>query len=118
MSVMASLTSRTSSTVHPSRSASSSSVGSRRSCAESSLKVRVALLDQILEGKVHLHVLLGHRDHEAEVALYQLLTGSLVSGTRSPGERYLPRSGQQLSPPDPRQVAGEELWSLRFPPYR
>src|SRR5215203_4791148 len=46
----------------------------------------VSLLDQILEGKTHPPVFLGHRDHQPEVALYQLFAGSLVSGTCSPGE--------------------------------
>src|SRR5215210_7908120 len=78
----------------------------------------VALLDQILEGKAHPPVFLGHRDNQPEVVLYQLLAGTVVSGTCLPGEGYLLLGTQQPVTPDPGHVAGEELWSLRFLPLR
>src|SRR5215211_3083088 len=81
-------------------------------------QAQVALLNQILEGKAHPPVLLGHRDNQPEVALYQLFAGTLISGTCLPGEGYLLLGTQQPATPDPGQVAGEGLWSLRFLPLR
>jgi hypothetical protein len=42
------------------------------------------ILNQVLKGKAHPPVLLGHRDHQPQVALYQLFAGSLVSGASVP----------------------------------
>src|SRR5215210_2198616 len=77
-----------------------------------------SLLAEVLEWKTHPPVLLGHRDNQPEVVLYQLLAGSLVSGTRPPGEGSLLLGTQQPSPLDPRHVGGEEIWSLRLLPFR
>jgi hypothetical protein len=76
------------------------------------------LLDQILEGKTHPPVFLGHGDHQPEVALYELFAGSLVSGACSPGEVYLLLGAQEPTSSDRRQVADEELWSFRCLPLR
>src|SRR5829696_8695754 len=64
----------------------------------------VAFLNQILKRKPHPPVFLGHRHNQPEVALYQLFAGSLVSGTRRPGEGYLLLGAQEPAPPDSRQV--------------
>ena len=55
----------------------------------------VALPDQIGQGQAAVLVLLGHRDHEPQVALGQLLHGLLVAGADLTGERNLLRRGQQ-----------------------
>src|SRR5215204_5702158 len=73
----------------------------------------VALLDEVLEGKTVSTILLGYRDDQPEVLLYQLSAGSLVSGTRAPGEGYLLPVSQEPAPPDHRHVACDELWSFR-----
>src|SRR5215204_4972132 len=43
-------------------------------------KPYVALLDEVLEGKAHPAVLLGHRDHEPQVLLYELMSGLPITG--------------------------------------
>ena len=69
----------------------------------------VALLDEILEGKAHSPVVLGHRDDQPQVALYQLFAGFLVSSSCPPGEGDLLLVGKEPAPPNLRQVACEEL---------
>src|SRR5215207_3825889 len=76
----------------------------------------VALLDQVLEGEPHPPVPLGHRDHQSEVALYQLSARSLVSGASPPGEGYLLWVGQEPAPSDLLQVACEELRGFQLLP--
>ena len=68
-------------------------------------QAQVALLDEVLEGEPHPPVPLGHRGHQSEVALYQLIAGPLVSGTCPLREGYLLLVGQEPAPPDLCQVA-------------
>src|SRR5882724_3108055 len=49
----------------------------------------VPLADQVGKGQATVLVLLGDRDHEAQVALHQLLHRLLVAGAHLPGERDL-----------------------------
>src|SRR3712207_5519361 len=79
-------------------------------------QAQVALLDEVLEGETHPPVILGHRDHQSEVALYQLFARPLVSGASASGEGDLLLVGQELAPPDLRQVACEEPWGFQLLP--
>ena len=50
--------------------------------------------NRVLKGKAHPPVLLGNRDHQPQVALYQLFAGSLVYGASVPREGDLLSVGQ------------------------
>src|SRR5437016_6091524 len=55
----------------------------------------VPLADQVGEGQATVLILLGDRDHEAQVALHQLLHRLLVAGAHLPGERDLLLLGEE-----------------------
>src|SRR5213078_1664803 len=53
------------------------------------------LADQIGEGETPVLVLLGDRDHEAQIALHELLHRVLIAGAHLPGERDLLLLGEE-----------------------
>src|SRR5215210_3727079 len=56
----------------------------------------VSLLDEVLKGQAVAAVLLGHRDNQPEVLLYEPLTGASVTLLGPPAEIYLLLVGQQI----------------------
>src|SRR5918995_1332445 len=76
----------------------------------------VALLDEVLKGQPIAAVLLGHRDHEPQVLLDELLASPLVARLGPVRELYLLGVREQLALADVRQVLGQQFGGLRLPP--
>src|SRR5918994_2156866 len=73
----------------------------------------VALLDEVLKGQPIAPVLLGHRDHEPQVLLDELLASPLVARLGPVRELYLLGVREQLALVYPGEVAGNKVGGLK-----
>jgi len=69
----------------------------------------VSLADEVGEGQAAVLVLLGDRDHEAEVPLHQLLHGLRVAGAHQPGDGDLLLRRQERGLADLEQVLVQDV---------